>query len=205
MIRHSKEIISEIKFLRKKGYSIPQLMEYFNLPKTTIWHHVQKVKLSDKMRTEIRSRQGGSIKKMNEDWMQADLTATEILQNSSSRELAVKIAMLYWAEESKRQLVFTNTDAAMLRIYIHALKTLLDIPQSAIKLLIRISDPIDPQESKQHWCKELSFKESAVAVDYNNKQTKTKTQYGICRISVIKSGYYHKVIQCMISQLKTPL
>lgn len=205
MKRLSKQTISDIKQKRTEGYSIPQLVEYFEIPKTTIWHHVQGVEVATELLKKIRSKQGGSKVRSKVDWTKAEVIASKILRDPNLRELAIQASMLYWAEGSKRQLTFTNTDPDMLRIYLSALQTLFKISVKDIKLLIRICDPIQTEKAINYWRDELSLVKENISIDHNNKQNRTKTFYGICRITVVKSGFYHKVIQCMISQQKKPL
>lgn len=108
---------------------------------------------------------------------------------------------MYWAEGSKRELVFTNTDKDMLRLYIYFLEKVFALKKVDIFVLIRISDPIKPSEAIEFWRSNLHIGVDNIKIDHNNLQNKTKKQYGICRITIKKGGYKLKVIKCMIERL----
>jgi len=202
MKRYSEKEINYVRDLRRAGKSIPQIADICGSPKTTIWHHVHDIVLDDKKLSEIRSRQGGSVARKIEAWNAAKKEADLLLLDKENRELIIAVAMLYWAEGNKRSFVFTNTDADMLRMYIRFLIKVLKIAKNDIKILIRISDPINPQVATKYWKNELKIKVENINIDHNNKNNKTKTLHGICRLYVVKSGYQFKLIQCIIENLK---
>lgn len=198
---HSRQIISHIKELRKQGKSVPEIMSLTGLPKTTIWHHVHDIKLPPNLQKRISSNQGGSRKRYIEALDRAGREARRLL-SSKHRELCVSSAMLYWAEGSKRELVFTNTDTAMVQVYMRFIRDVLKVPESDITPLIRISDPLKPRLVKSHWSKALNVSCRVITINHNNVQNKTKSKYGICRINVKRNSFYLKMIQCMIQDIK---
>lgn len=201
---HSEKTIEYIKELRKTGKSIPEIMEISGLSKTTIWHHVHSIKLSLFLKKQIASRQWGSHKRYEAALVRANEESNRLM-SSSARPLCIVVGMLYWAEGSKRELVFTNTDATMIRIYLKFLIEVLKIQKSDISLLIRISDPISPKEAHRFWLKNTRVHHSLITINHDNLQNKTKTTYGICRVNVKKNSYYLKIIQCIIEIVKNDM
>lgn len=201
MTRHSAQVITQVKKLRKNGMSIPEIMLATGLSKTTIWHHVQQITLSEVMLKKIRSKQGGSKKRYIEAVARARLQSA-VLLSSRYREICLLCAMLYWAEGSKRELVFTNTDVSMVNLYLKFIREILLVPESDIGLLIRISDPIVPTVAQKYWSNNTRVSLKRVTISKDNIQNKTKTTYGICRINVKKNSYYLKIIQCIIDAVK---
>jgi hypothetical protein len=203
MKRHSAEVIKQVETLRRKGMSIPEIMTATGLPKTTIWHNVQDIILDEDALGKIRSKQGGSKQRSEMNWEKAKKFAEEILSESDDRrEISLAAAMLYWAEGSKRELVFTNTDISMIRLYLLFIQRVLKIVGKDTYLLIRISDPIVPEDALKYWHVGTNISESNIRINHNNIQNKTKTKYGICRVFTKKGGYSLKVIQCMIDIVK---
>lgn len=202
MKRYSKKQIKNLKQARRAGASIHQLMEKFKMPKTTVWHHIHDIKLDETMMKKIRSRQGGSRKRSDAQWKLAETQSSKVLSNSRLRELALIGSMLYWAEGNKGSLVFTNTDPYMLRLFMSFLEKCLDIDKNECRLLIRTATPIIPERALKYWCDQLDIDLENAKIDWNDKNNKTKTEFGICRIWVVKSGYHFKVLQCMIESLK---
>ncbi|HMO83116.1 MAG TPA: hypothetical protein PKA42_03020 [Candidatus Paceibacterota bacterium] len=110
--------------------------------------------------------------------------------------------MLYWAEGHKKSFVFTNTDCRMLGLYIQFLDIVLGISKKDFRILIRTSDPITPSKALRYWSKELNLPSSAFKINHDNIQNRTKTDFGICRIMVLKSSYYHKIMLSLIKQVQ---
>lgn len=202
MTRHSAEVIRNLKRARKGGRSITELMNIFNMPKTTVWHHVQDIPLGDAQKLELRQKQGGSRQRSENAWIKANVEAGVLLANSSIRELCVKATMLYWAEGNKRALVFTNTDPEILSIFVLFLTRVLEVENERIRILVRTSDPIKPDIVRKFWQERLKVPLPQIKVNHDNKHNRTKSNNGICRLWVIKSGYEFKVLQSIIKHLK---
>lgn len=198
---HTPETIQSLKFLRKSGKSIPEIMMTTGLSKTTIWHHVHSIEISSEDKIRINSNRGGSRKRYQASYKHAENDVKKLL-TSENREICMLIGMLYWAEGSKRELVFTNTNLDMIKIYLFFLKKVLMVPESDIHLLIRTAIPIKPKEAQNFWINQTGMLPSQVSTNHDNKQNKTKSRYGICRVNVRKNSYYLKQIQCIIDAVK---
>jgi hypothetical protein len=202
--RHSLSVVKSIRKDRLFGLSIPQLVEKYSIPKTTIWHHVHDIVLPDNIKREILARQGGSIQRKLGRIRDAETRASSLLCGKD-REFVVAVAMLYWAEGHKKSFIFTNTDELMLRVYIKFLNEVLEINKDDYRILIRTSDPIVPASAVSHWSNVLDLPASAFVVNHDNIQNRTKTKFGICRIMVAKSNYYHKIMLSLIKKTQTSL
>lgn len=200
--RYSLETIESLKKDRYSGLSIPELVVKYKIPKTSIWHHVHGIILPPDKKADILTRQGGSHKRRLEREQNADDFARQLI-NSKQRELVIAVTMLYWAEGHKRTFVFTNTDSQMLRLYLKFLTTVLGIEKKSLIILLRTSDPIKPKNAIEYWSRTLKLPSSVFRVNHDNIQNRTKTEFGICRIMVSKSGDYHKVIQSLMRQIQT--
>lgn len=184
--------------------SISQLMKKYDMPKTSVWHHIHRVQLSKKNKKAIASGQGGSRDRRIAREKEAEKLAHTILC-SEHRELAIMAAMLYWGEGHKKTLIFTNTDKKMLKLYLLFLRKVLGVHSDQISILVRSSDPINPKSVLLYWSRELQVPLGNFKNNHDNIQNKTKTEYGICRIMVSKSNYYHKVIVSLINQITNRL
>ena len=201
-IRHSKVLIHNLKIDREKGLSIHELMNKYNLPKTTVWHHIHAIKLTKELEQTLRKRQGGSHNKYLVSIEKSVTVARELLEGKD-REFIVAVSMLYWAEGHKKAFVFTNTDVKMLLLYQRFLYTILNIPPNNVSVLVRTSDPIIPYNAKKYWSKELALPLKSLTISHDNKQNKTRTTYGICRVMVAKSSFYLKVVKSLIELIQT--
>lgn len=202
--RYPPSVIESVKRDRLSGLSIPQLVEKYSIPKTSVWHHVHNIKLPENVKKEILSRRGGSSKRRLNRIINAEAEATALL-SGSGKELVMAVSMLYWAEGHKKSFVFTNTDVLMLRLYIKFLTELLGVSRDECRILIRTSDPIIPDLAILYWAKALDLPKSTFKVNHDNIQNRTKTKFGICRIMVVKSNYYHKIMLSVIKQTQSIL
>ena len=176
-------------------------MSQSGLPKTTIWHHIHNIVISASARRKINSIQGGSKRRKEAALLKAKEDTRKLLL-TKHREVTIIVAMLYWAEGSKRELVFTNTDVEMIKLYLYFLRSILKISEDDLHLLIRISDPLNPEDVIKFWSSNTKTKKSQVRINHNNVQNKTKSKHGICRVNLKKNSYYLKQIQCIIDAVK---
>src|SRR6185503_20966286 len=107
---HTEDKIKKLKILRRKGYSINEIVFELKIPKTTVWHHIQKVKVPLEYLSLLRSRQGGSKKRKESKLFEAKIRSVNLLK-SVDRESVLMFAMLYWAEGTKKNAFqFINSD-----------------------------------------------------------------------------------------------
>ncbi len=95
MYIHSMEKIKELKKLRKRGYSINELVIKLSVPKSTVWYHIHNIEIPQKYRSILRAKRGGNKKRRQIKISQAAEHA-RILLDGPYRDLSIAIAMLYW-------------------------------------------------------------------------------------------------------------
>jgi len=197
---HSAEKIKELKRLRRKGHSIIELVEELSIPKTTIWHHIRDVKVPPKYVAILRARQGGSAERKQRNLERARKRAQELLQGPS-RDLSIVIAMLYWAEGSKKGCQFINSDGRMIKSYLTILRNVFDIPEEFIKPTMRIYSGMDRKECLNYWSRITKIPKHKFTIRFNDGGTSGRTKYGMCRIILKKGGNTSKLIQSLIEQV----
>lgn len=203
MRRHSSEILESIKRDRAAGLSISALMKKYSLAKSTIWHHTKGVQMSDESRKLIRSYQGGSKIQSQSAWNQAKEEAASIL-SKYNEELAwpILLAALYWSEGTKRSgFVFTNTDGAMIKVFLKILRSRLHVQNEELDVLIRTCSPMDIRKCREHWSKVTGIQSKKIKINHDDKQNKSRTEFGMCRITLRRGGYRLKLMHCLIREL----
>ena len=197
---HSDEKIKRLKSLRRKGHTINELVSELSIPKTTVWHHIQKVEVLPKYVSALRSRRGGSAKRRLENIEEAKLYAQQLLQGPH-RERAIVLAMLYWAEGNKKSCEFINSDGSMIRLYLKILRNAFDLPESYIKPTMRIFTGMDEKECLSYWSEVTEIPKARFKIYLNDGGTRGKTKYGMCRITVKRGGQVLKVIHALKDQV----
>lgn len=202
MKKYSQKYINSLKQDRKNGASIHSLMIKYNMPKTSVWHHIKNIKLSKHHKSILRSNQGGSKIRKKEDLNKASVEARKLLKNVNILNVApVILASLYWGEGNKRSFVFTNTDEKMLQLFLKILKRYWGIDNRRIQLLIRVTDKMNKGSCIEHWTKVTKIPVKNIKIDVNSKQNKSKTKYGICRVTIRKGSYGLKLTHAVINEI----
>jgi hypothetical protein len=151
-MRHDLSTKETVRKLRTKGYSLNQIYQKTQVPKTTIRSWISGVKLTDKQIKSLEERtqkalQKGRIRAQKEQ-RQIRLKKEEKLffngikelGTLNKRELLIAGISLYWAEGFKNKhehrLGFCNSDPEMIKFYIKFLNSL-GVDKS--RLVIRIS------------------------------------------------------------------
>jgi hypothetical protein len=195
--RLSIEEIKRIKSLRQSGLSINEIVLKLSLPKTTIWAHIQNVKVSKDKLAIIRSRQGGSTARKELNIKNAKRDAENILNMSKDvREMAIIISMLHWAEGSKKECVFINSDGKMISVYLFIIRNVFKIPEEYIQPTMRFFTGMDKSACLEYWSKMTKIPKNRFVIRYNDGGIRCRTQYGMCRLT-IKKG--HKVLKLLDS------
>lgn len=196
---HSADKIKKLKQLRRRGYSINELVKELSIPKTTVWYHIQGVRVMPKYISILRAKQGGSAKRTAMYWQKAQDHAQELLQ-SKYRELAIAAAMLYWGEGTKKSCEFINSDGRMIKIYLFLLKKAFDVKTEDIQPTLRIFSGMDRAECLDYWSKVIKIPKHKFIIRLNDGGTRGRTKYGMCRITIRKGGNSLKLIQSLIDQ-----
>ncbi len=198
MQRHPIEQISRLKYLRKRGLSINELVRELKMPKTTIWHHVHTIKVSGKYAQILESKKstGGINRKrraLERAWEEAIAIASGPHKYFSSL-----LAMLYWAEGNKNDFTFTNTDPEMIKNYISILGKCFLIDTERLSVIIRYFTGMDKRKCLEYWSSVTKISPEKINMYYNDGGKRGRSPYGICRITVKKGGYLFKVVQFLI-------
>ena len=195
---HSLEKIKQLKRLRKGGHSIEDLVKILSIPKTTVWHHIQGIKLRKKYILKLKANQGGSRLKKERDLVKAKAEARVLLEGEHSHLVSL-LAMLYWAEgDNKNAFSFTNTNADMIRMFISILKNCFHLNNGRLHITVRYFTGMDRSKCLRHWSQVTQIPKKQIKMYYNDGGTRGRTEFGMCRISIRKSSYLFKVVRSLI-------
>ncbi|HEY4715410.1 MAG TPA: hypothetical protein VIH31_02805 [Candidatus Paceibacterota bacterium] len=197
---HSSRKIEDLKRLRKTGFSINELVKELKIPKTTIWHHVHTLKLPRKAVISIKSKQGGSHKRKLENIIKAKEVANTILLGKD-RELSIIFSMLYWAEGSKGDCEFINSDGRMIKLYLNIIQKIFHIKTNEIKPTLRIFSGMNKKKCLLYWSSITNIPQKEFIIRINDGGIRSNTKYGMCRITIKKGHFVLKVFNALIDQV----
>lgn len=198
---HDSLKIRKLREMRKKGYSILYLMKLFSIPKTTVWYHIRRVKLTDAQKAVLRAQQGGGVKQREQRWLQAREQA-KVFLSGENRELSIILAMLYWAEGHKKfSCSFTNSDGRMIAIYLFILRRVFLIQEDSLLPVIRVFSGMDKNKCLRYWSGVTKIAKERIVIRFNDGGTRGRTPYGICRIVLRKGNQTLKLVHSLIDQV----
>jgi hypothetical protein len=200
--RHDPLVISGVKEDRVTGMTIVQLMAKYELPKTTVWHYIKDIALSDEARKRAQANRGGSKGRSEKEWERAQQHANDILKNIDlASAWPVLYAALYWSEGTKSSFVFTNTDERMIGVFLSILRSAFGIQNQELDFMIRTCVPMNPDECRKHWAAVAQVPESQIRINHNDMHNKSHTRYGMCRITLRKGFYHLKLVHCLFKSI----
>ncbi len=199
--------------LRKQGKSYSDIRRIVPVAKSTISLWLKKVQLSNFQNQTLTdkklaaAKRGGEVKKQQRIHKQKSLLkiARKDIGNISDRELFLIGAVLYWAEGSKEkdfapgsQLVFSNMDPRMIKVFLCWLKEICAISDDRVHIELYIHDThlYRLEEIKDYWMQQIKFPKDRFDTVYikrssrhTNRRNVTENSYfGSLRIKIRKSS-----------------
>jgi hypothetical protein len=210
--------------LRLSGKSYSQITKFINVPKSTLSGWLSNVVISDDIINKINRRgQKKSIAALlRVNKRQTDLARSRVrlvrksaekeIKNLSDREVMLVGAALYWAEGYKRPIVkngreithhavsLTNSDPDLVKVFLKYLK-ILDVPDSRIKITIRVFEHQNPERVESYWQKILklpaeNFLVNRVGLSKSsaNKRPFNRLEYGVLQVRVYDTDLFYKIM-----------
>lgn len=198
--------------LRKEGLTYSEILEQIPVAKSTLALWLQDVRLSKKQVQRITEKRlnsalrGGEIKRQQRIARTKEIheKAVKDIGEISKRELWLMGVMLYWAEGSKEKahhvgsgVRFTNSDAAMIRLFLRWLVVICNVEKQDIyfDLTIHTNHKSRTTEIIHYWANETGYPpEYFTYIYYKQGNPKTKrtnvgdSYYGIVRVQVRSSS-----------------
>lgn len=197
--------------LRKQGNSYSEILTKVGVARSTLSEWLRHIKISNPQINRLRlknekARKLGSIALKNKR-----IAKSQHITNQSSLEIknidtnTLKIigAILYWAEGSKqnehepsKELIFTNSDPRMIRIYILWLRKCLFVKDENIKFEIYIHETYSktPRQLSKYWSGIVGFTSDRLNKIYFKKnkvksfrKNRSINYNGVLRVTVRKS------------------
>lgn len=193
-----KEIIKQIKLLRQKGYSLPEIKKVVNVGHGSVFRYIQGVEILPEYRKIWHSKRGGSFKRMKLAEKKAEEKADEYIVRLSEKEKLIFLSALYWGEGSKGDFGLTNSDPDLIKVFVLGLKEVFKISTDRLRISIRIYRDLDKDKCLKFWSKITEVPVSKfVSVNVLDGKKNGKLLYGMCRVRVTKGADVLKYIRAL--------
>ncbi len=192
-----RELVNKIIERRSKGNSIPEISQALSIPKTTVYRYAKDVKVIAKYLKVLRGRKtGGSRNRMIRLQEEALRKGVEIVQELSKKEKILFLCAIYWAEGNKKELILTNTDPEIIRMFTNGLRELFGVSDDRIKVSIRIYSDLNQNDCLNFWSAVTKIPKEKFYKTYVLEGKKIgKLKYGMCRVRISKGSSLLKQIQ----------
>lgn len=194
MNRLSEEKINKIVKLRLKGNSIPEISNYLHIPKTTVFRYTNNIKIPNYYLSILLSKRGGSAKRKQELEQKSYEEGKKLVGLLSERDKMLFASALYWAEGNKKDLIITNTNPNIIKIFLETAKNVFKIDAKDICLSVRIYEDMDAEKSTSFWSNLTGIDKQVIRVNILSGKKIGKLQYGMCRLRIKKGGSLLKKI-----------
>lgn len=201
-MRLTTETICKIRNLRKKGYSIPEISHEYQIPKSTVLRRVKGVEILPQYYQRWLERRNASKIISERNWKFAIRKAEQKISSLAEKDLLLIGVSLYWAEGSKRDFSFSNTDSEMVKVFIYILRRIFQVRDEDLKISLRIYEDLNKNICLRYWSKILGINlDKKASVNILKGSKKGKLKYGMCRIRVKRGGLLLKEIFSLIKRL----
>ena len=181
--------IREIKLLRSQGYSIIEISNKLNRPKTTIFRYIKGIEILPEFLKNWAGKRGGSKKRKVLKESESLREARSLIPDLTYREKLILLSALYWGEGSKGDFGLSNTDPNLIKVFIGCLEDLFKIDKTKLRVSIRTYEDLDREKCLNFWAEITGVKkENFVNVNILKGKKKGKLEYGMCRVRVAKGG-----------------
>lgn len=193
--RLDKRIVKQIINLRRSGHSLPEISQVLSTPRTTIFRYIQGVEIAPEYISQWAGKRGGSRKRKLKQEKEAFEEGVRLIQTLSPKEKLLFTCALYWAEGNKKELVFTNSDPDLIRVFISGLRELFGITEDRVRVSVRVYSDLDIEKSLLFWSNIVGVpKEKFLTTIVLEGKKNGKLQYGMCRIRILKGASLLKKI-----------
>lgn len=197
--------IKRIKYLREKGYSLPEIARDTGIGKTTAFRYIKGIEVLPDFKEVLKSKQGGSIARSKRLWGESRVKAKNLLGSINDKERLVALLCLYWSEGAKGDFSFINGDPAMIRALVESI-ALIGVKKDRLRFSLRVFEDAQVDKAKDFWSRVLDIPKSYInSVIVLSGKKEGKLKYGMCRIRIVKGGEHFKLMMSMIDLLKSEM
>ncbi len=203
--RITLEVINQIKELRTKGHSLPEIANQVGVSRTSVLRYIKNIQILPEYLNEWAGKRGGSRKRRLLGEKSALEEARKLITGVSPKEKLLFLSALYWAEGNKKDLILTNTDPNLVRVFMEAAREVLAVTEDRFQISIRIYEDIDRAKSLLFWSEVTKIaKEKFINVHVLNGKKLGKLSYGMCRVRISKGANILKKIMS-VNQVVTEM
>lgn len=199
-----RELRLQAREMRKQGLPLNDIVAALGVAKSSVSYWVrdivltesqlQQIKEQKKDRLAVAHQRGANTNREKFRKLRLSYQMEGRAKAREGRPLHLMGCMLFWAEGSKdkSELIFVNSDSAMLITYVRFLREEMNVPDDdiTIRIFCHTTDESEITRMQQYWLNLFKLPETATRKTVFKKGSKiihNSTLNGICRIRVKNS------------------
>ena len=199
----SKDYIEKIVQLRKTGHSLSEIQKVTARARTTIFKYIKNVQILPRYLSLWKQKRGGSKHKAFLAWEDSSKKVRELILPVGRKERLLILSSLYWGEGTKSELNLINSDPSLIKVFVTCLGDL-GVKKDQLKITLRIFEDMDKRKVIRFWSSVIGVSPAKITnVNILKGKKVGKLEYGMCRVRVVKSASYFKLIMSMIDLIKS--
>lgn len=193
-----KQKIARIKFLRERGYSLPEIKRDVGVSQGSVFRHINGIRVLPQYKSIWFGKWKSSLKRKAQLEEEAKSKAKQLLRRLSNKDKILFLTALYWGEGNKKDFMFTNSDSDMIKIFLTSMRELYKVKESDIKISIRIYEDINKAECLKYWSQISGIPSSDFqGISILKGKKVGRLTYGMCRVRIKKGGNLLKYTQAL--------
>lgn len=194
--RISSETKNQIRLLRQKGHSLPEISRALGVSRTSVLRHIKGVEILPEHLSEWAGKRGGSRRIRLRKEALAFNEGKELVGKLSLKEKLLIVSALYWAEGTKGDFSLSNTDPKLIKVFVECMRELFHLKNDQIFINVRIYEDLDKDKCLSYWSSVVRVpKEHLRGVNVLAGKKRGKLEYGMCRVRIAKGGDILKKIK----------
>ncbi len=194
-----EKVLKKLIYLRKSGKSVKEIIKELRLGTGTVSKYCSNIPLSKKAKIILEAKKYPAKRISSREKEEAAEHAYTIIKNLNKRDIFLIFTALYWGEGTKKELNLINGDPNLISFFVKGLLSL-GIDKKRIKISIRYYSGQNKNNITTFWLEKLAL-DSVNIVGFEEVKSGekiNKLMYGMCRVRVEKSSYYHKLVTSAI-------
>jgi hypothetical protein len=201
----SEKEVGRIIYLREHGHSLPEIQRLTRHGQGTIFRYIKDVKILPRFQDFWRNKQRSSVARMIEARSVAAKQAKSIVGKLTKKEKILIATCLYWAEGAKRDFSLSNTDPVLIKTFAECIKEL-GVGKESFSLNLRVFEDLNKGKARDYWSRLVGIpKDKIVYIDIRKGRKNGKLPYGMCRLRVVKGGFFLKLFSAIVKEIEIQL
>lgn len=189
------------RVLRARAWTLQEIADELGVAKASVSVWVRDVEFTPKPRRTARRRKPNALQRRKQDQIDAGYAwGQERVSGLSDRDLLIAGTALYAGDGAKRdgEVLFTNTDPALVALFCRWLRLLFDIDESKLRVRVYLHEGLDEVAAVRFWSSVTGIPASQFNAPYraapNRSIRHSKHQHGCATVRYGSAAVHRRIM-----------